>query len=96
MVNIVTFIVAALATYRLSMALAEEEGPLGMFTAWRGALDPDQTTWLGRGVNCIMCVGFWLALPFAVLITPDVWQIPLVWWGLAGVVVLIRRWEQKR
>ena len=90
------FIVAALATFRLSYAISEEEGPFGLFRGFRGAIDPDQKTWLGRGVNCIMCVGFWMALPFAVLIEADPWRIPLVWWALAGAVVLIRRWEQKR
>lgn len=91
-----TFIVATLATYRLSMALTEEEGPFSIFRAWRGAIDPDQTTWLGRGVNCLLCVSFWVALPFAALIEGDPWRIPLVWWAIAGSVVLIRRWEQKR
>lgn len=94
--DVLTFIIAALATHRLAYALSEEEGPLGIFRSWRGALDPDQTTWLGRGVNCIMCVGWWVALPIAVLITADPWKVPLVWWALAGAVVLIRRWEQKR
>lgn len=90
------FVIATLATYRLAKALSEEEGPFGLFLAWRGALDPDQKTWLGRGVNCILCVGFWVALPIAVLITADLWMMPLVWWGLAGAVVIIRRWETKR
>ena len=95
-VTALTFVIAALATFRISVALAEEEGPFGIFRAWRGALDPDQTTWLGRGVNCVFCVSFWVALPFAVLIEPDLWRVPLVWFALAGAVVLIRRWEQKK
>lgn len=94
--SVLSCIIAALATYRLAKALSEDEGPLGIFRSWRGSLDPDQQTWLGRGVNCLMCVSFWVALPIAVLITPDPWHVPLVWWGLAGAVVLIRRWEQKR
>ena len=96
----IIFIVAALATYRLSMMLTEEEGPFSIFTRLRGRLDPDQKTWLGRGVNCIMCVAFWVALPVAVWLgivgAVDPYLTPLVWLGLAGAVVIIRRWEQKR
>lgn len=100
MPSFVTLIIAALATHRLSLAIAEEEGPFSIFTKVRGRLDPDQKTWLGRGVNCIMCVGFWVALPTAfwlgVLGIVDPYLTPIVWLGLAGSVVIIRRWEQKR
>lgn len=98
--NALVLILAALATHRLSLAIAEEEGPFSIFLKLRGALDPDQATWLGRGLNCIMCVGFWVALPVALFVTvlgyADPWAWPLTWLGLAGSVVLIRRWEQKR
>lgn len=100
MLNVLIFISAALATHRLSVAIAEEEGPFSLFTRLRGRLDPDQRTWLGRGVNCVFCVSFWVALPIAlylgVLGLYDLWLTPLVWWGLAGAVMLIRRWEQKK
>jgi len=98
--TIALLLIAALATHRLAYALSEEEGPFSLFMRLRGALDPDQQTWLGRGVNCVMCVGFWVALPLAVWLgvvgVVDPYLTPLVWWGLAGAVVLIRRWEQKR
>lgn len=95
-----TFIIAALATYRLAKLISEEEGPFSVFLRLRGALDPDQQTWVGRGLNCIVCVSFWVALPIAVILSlfggVDPYLSPLVWWGLGGAVVLIRRWEQKR
>lgn len=93
-------ILAALATHRIALAITEEEGPFSIFLKVRGAFDPDQTTWLGRGLNCIFCVGFWVALPIAVWLGTlglfDPFLTPLVWWGLAGSVVIIRRWEQKK
>lgn len=109
--DLTTFIIAALATHRLAQLISEDEGPgwpfgtpeqrkAGVFTRMRGRLDPDQQTWIGRGVNCIKCVGFWVALPVALFVTvlghADAWAWPLTWLGIAGAVVLIRRWEQKR
>lgn len=94
------FVLATLATFRLSMAIAEEEGPFSIFLKLRGRLDPDQATWIGRGLNCVFCVSFWVALPVALFVTvlgyadPRAW--PLIWLGIAGAVVIIRRWEQKR
>ena len=94
------FIIAALATHRIALAITEEEGPFSLFVKLRGALDPDQTTWLGRGLNCIFCVGFWVALPISLFVTvlgyADPWAWPLTWLGLADSVVIIRRWEQKK
>ena len=94
--NAVALALAALATFRLSVAITEEEGPFGLFRKVRGWVDPDQKTWLGRGLNCVFCVSFWIALPIAALVTLDLYTLPLVWWGLAGAVMIIRRWEQKR
>lgn len=100
MLNVIAFIIASFATHRLSVAIAEDEGPFSAFTRLRGRLDPDQKTWLGRGMNCVFCIGFWVALPIALYLGAlgvyDPWLWPLVWWGLAGAVMLIRRWEQKK
>lgn len=96
----VTLLLAAMATYRLARMIAAEEGPFGLFTRLRGALDPDQATWLGRGVNCPLCVGFWVALPVAVVVSvlgaADVWAWPITWFGIAGAAALLHKWETKR
>lgn len=95
-----TFVLATLTVYRLSTAITREKGPFGLFLRLRGAVDPDQQTWLGEGLNCPFCVSFWLALPAALWLTvlnyADVWIWPLSWLGIAGAVALILRWEQKR
>jgi hypothetical protein len=95
MPSFVTLIIAALATHRLSLMIAEEEGPFSIFVKLRGRLDPDQTTWIGRGLNCIFCVGFWVALPIALCVLFDLtWM--LIWPAIADAVVIMRRWEQKK
>lgn len=88
-----TFLLASLAVYRLSRMITDEEGPFTVFTKLRG-LAPT-TSWVGRGMECIMCMSFWVALPIA-LYVDGTWTVPLTWLALSGVTVLIRKWEQKR
>lgn len=92
------FIIASLAVYRLSRMISDEEGPFAVFTWLRGLAKPD--TWAGRGMECIMCVSVWIALPATVMITilgyADIWIWPLTWLALSAVTVIIRRWEQKK
>lgn len=96
--DLVVFALAALAVYRVSRMLTDEEGPFMVFTKVRGLAEPD--TWVGRGLECIMCVSVWIALPFTVMLTvlgyADVWLWPLTWLALSAVTVIIRKWEQKR
>src|SRR5262245_51266505 len=89
-------ILAALATYRLARMVTQEEGPLDIFVKLRGAIDPDQKTWLGRGINCALCVGFWVSLGVAFLLAPFDWSLLLIWWGIAGAQILIQKWEYRR
>lgn len=56
-----TIVLSALATYRLYRLVAIEEGPFGWSEKLRGIADPDQRTWLGRGMACAWCISFWIA-----------------------------------
>ena len=91
--SIFTFVLAGLAVYRLSRMLTDEEGPFSVFMKLR-ALAPKET-WLSRGVECIICVSVWVAIPFALAID---WSAtaPLTWLSLSAVTVIIRKWEIKR
>jgi hypothetical protein len=88
-----TFALSALFVYRLSRMLTDEEGPFKVFTKLRGLAKPD--TWVGRGMECIMCVSVWVALPVALWIDlAGEWA--LTWLALSAITVIIRRWEQKK
>ena len=56
-----TIALSALATFRLYRLVAIEEGPFGLSTKLRGIADPDQRTWIGRGMACAWCITVWLA-----------------------------------
>ena len=86
-----TFVLAALTVYRISRMITDEEGPFAVFSRVRGLAQPD--TWIGRGLECIMCVSVWVALPIALYIGGD-WL--LTWPALSAVTTVIRKWEHKR
>lgn len=98
------FIIAALATFRISHMIADEEGPglpwgtkeqrkKGMFVRMHERFPA--TDWVGRGLECIMCLSVWIALPFAAYIDWS-WTTPLTWLALSAVTVLLREWKNKR
>lgn len=90
-------IVAGLATYRLSRMVAKEEGPgipfgdkearkFGVFVRIRMRIDSQQETWIGRGINCPLCLSFWFGLVISLLLLlPFGWVIlfPLAVSGFA-------------
>lgn len=77
--------------------LAMEEGPLGIFDAVRVRLDPEQKTWLGRGVNCPLCIGFYTSLAVVAVLLPwSGWQLLLLYWfSVAGGMAALHLWLER-
>lgn len=95
-----SYVLAVLASYRIARMLAMEEGPLELFARVRERFDSDQKTWLGRGLNCPLCLGFWVSLAMALLLahqdpTMHRSEIVLAWLGIAGAQTLLHLWIEK-
>lgn len=91
MLLIFWFAAAILAVYRAARMLALEDGPFDVFAAVRARLG--QRSWVGRGLHCPLCIGFWGAAVAAWLIGPGSWREWLMLWGgIAGAQVLIWRY----
>lgn len=84
-----SFVIVVLAVWRVSVIIAQDEGPFSVFERVRGRIDPNQSTWLGRGVRCVGCVSFWVALVALILL--DIPNPIWVWLGVAGGAMLIHR-----
>lgn len=64
------FIVKALACYRLSRMVALESGPFELFSNFRNLVsretlkssNPDTYYWIREGIECPLCVSFWVGL----------------------------------
>lgn len=97
------FIIAVLAVWRDSLMVVEEEGPFGLLAYVRDHIDPEQRTWVGRGINCQWCVSVWSALAVTLWLWYFGWLatslIPIWWFGLSGGSVLlsnIHTWMTRR
>lgn len=86
--TVLIFVASILAVYRVAHLLAEEEGPFSVLHKIKAHrwLDPQQRTWLGRGLNCVWCMSFWLALPLVLVLEGKPWYL---WWlAVAGGVLI--------
>lgn len=83
-----TLLIAALATYRVARALTRERGPFEVFTRLQNIGEPGG--WLHDGLNCPLCVGFWVSLVVGLLVYAGLaWLLtPLAVWGLSTLFSL--------
>ncbi len=84
-----TLVIVVLAVYRVSVLIAQDEGPFSVLERVRSKIDPNQASWIGRGLRCVGCVSFWVSLVAALGLNVDYWL--WLWLGVAGGVLLIHR-----
>lgn len=85
---LVRFILAVLATWRVTHLLANEDGPADIIFRLRRRLGHGP---LGGLMDCFNCLSLWIALPAALLVTsrPVIWAIS--WLALSGAACLLER-----
>lgn len=77
--------------FRLSHAVALEDGPFDIFSRLQARAGGGKN-WVGRGLSCVLCVSWWLAVPAVLLLYPATWaEAVLLWGGIAGAVVVIHK-----
>lgn len=101
---LLSYILAALAVWRLAVLLVEDAGPWHVFERLRERAGivtyEDGTaripgTFVAGVLSCVRCASLWLAVPATVLVQPDSWQAwaltPLALSGAAVVIEVFRR-----
>lgn len=58
-----TFLLCALAVYRLSLLISKEDGPAWIFRKLRRAVPAHSSA--KKGITCQLCVSVWMAIPVA-------------------------------
>lgn len=86
-----TFIVTALAVYGVAYSVTQLDGPFDLFVRLRG-WGINRNDWFGHGLQCPICLSFWIGLLVAVTIHGFSWTA-FVWaWAYTGIVVIIQVW----
>ena len=83
-----TFTVFALAVWRVTHLLWEEDGPADMFVRLRRLAG---SSFLGRLLDCFYCLSLWVAAPCAWMMESTWKGRAVVWLGLSGGAILLER-----
>lgn len=86
--SVFTFLLAALAVWRVCHLLAREDGPADAIVRIRRALGDG--LW-GRVLDCFHCLSLWVAAPFALLFRPSLAEFFMLWLALSGAACLLER-----
>lgn len=81
-------ILSALAVWRLTHLLANEDGPFGVVFWFRKQLG--QGFW-GQLFDCFYCLSIWIALPFALFFYTKWSDALLHWLALSGAACLLEK-----
>jgi len=86
------FILAVLATWRITHLLANEDGPWDLIARVRARLG--NRVW-GRLMDCFQCLSLWVALPMALFVSTKPVEILFAWLALSGAACLLERIGQE-
>lgn len=87
MKHLLRFGVAALATWRLTHLLANEDGPGDIIARARERLG---TSEFGELMDCFHCTSLWVAMPFAFYIAKKPADRLAVWLALSAAACLLQ------
>lgn len=91
------FLITSFAVYRISRMIALEDGAFNLFALLRGwVFTKFGNGWINEGVNCPMCISWWIALPIAFVVSPlNLLIVFLVWQALSGIAVFLYKMERQ-
>jgi hypothetical protein len=89
---LVRFVLAVLATWRVSHLLAHEDGPADLIVRLRATLGEG---FAGSLMDCFNCLSLWIAAPltFFLSLNPVTWVVS--WLALSGGACLLERLGEK-
>ncbi len=86
------FVLAVLATWRVTHLLAREDGPADLIARLRARLGDG---FWGRLMDCFYCLSLWVAAPAAFALSREPLGLVLAWLGLSGAACLLNRLGQE-
>jgi len=84
----IRFILAILATWRVTHLLASEDGPFDVIAKFRALLGHSIA---GKLMDCFNCLSVWIAAPAALFVTRQALDWVFVWLAISGAACLLER-----
>src|SRR6266404_2410466 len=84
----IRFVVAVLATWRITHLLAIEDGPAGVIARLRTRLNQ---SFAGNLMDCFGCMSLWVAMLLPFYIAERPLDLVLIWLALSGAAFLLER-----
>jgi Protein of unknown function (DUF1360) len=84
----VRFVLAALATWRVTHLLASEDGPADLIVRFRALLGQNI---VGKLMDCFNCLSLWTAAPAALIVSRRPLEWLFSWLALSGGACLLER-----
>ncbi|MBZ5560923.1 MAG: DUF1360 domain-containing protein [Acidobacteriia bacterium] len=82
------FVLAALATWRVTHLLSSEDGPWDLIAKFRARLGRGA---VGKLMDCFNCLSFWIAAPAALFVSLRALDWLMSWLALSGAACLLER-----
>jgi hypothetical protein len=82
------FVLAVLATWRVTHLLASEDGPADLIVRFRARLG---RSFAGSLMDCFNCLSFWIAAPAALFVSRKPLDWLFTWLALSGAACLLER-----
>ena len=86
------FVLAVLATWRVTHLLASEDGPADIIVRFRVLLGQ---TIVGKLMDCFNCLSLWIAALAALFVSRRPLEWLFCWLALSGGACLLERWGQE-
>ncbi len=84
----VRFVLAVLATWRVTHLMASEDGPADIIVRFRALLGQSI---VGKLMDCFYCLSLWIAAPAALFVTRRPLDWLMTWLALSGAACLLDR-----
>ncbi|HMD85994.1 MAG TPA: hypothetical protein VKO18_14970 [Terriglobia bacterium] len=88
----IRFILAVLATWRVTHLLASEDGPADLIVRLRARLGHGLA---GKLMDCFNCLSLWIAAPAALFVSRKPLDWLFTWLALSGAACLLERLGQE-
>ena len=82
------FVLAVLATWRVTHLLASEDGPADMVVRFRSLLGHGLA---GKLMDCFNCLSLWIAAPAALFVSRQPLDWLFTWLAISGAACLLER-----